>query len=87
MKRVLAVVCVVPVLLAVTFFQIRFGLLPFMVSFFSRQVVVNTAFTADLGAWFAAPTWIVGTLLIGLTVAAFLQSRAGAPTFGRLLEE
>jgi serine/threonine-protein kinase len=66
---------------------IRFGLLPFMISFFSRQVVVNTAFTADLGAWFAAPTWIVGTLLIGLTVAAFLQSRAGAPTFGRLLEE
>jgi eukaryotic-like serine/threonine-protein kinase len=66
---------------------VRYGLLAFAVSFFSRQVLESSAWTADLGAWYATPTWIVGTVLIALTVAAFVQSRAGAPTFGRLLEE
>jgi hypothetical protein len=66
---------------------VRFGLLPFAVSFFSRQVLVNSTLTADLGAWYATPTWILGTVLIGLTLAALLQSRAGAPIFGGLLEE
>ena len=41
----------------------------------------------DLGAWYATPTWIVGGALIGLAIYAFVQSRAGAPTFGRLLED
>ena len=39
---------------------VRFGLLPFAVSFFSRQVLVDSPLTADLGAWYATPTWIVG---------------------------
>ena len=43
--------------------------------------------TADLGAWYAGPTWVIGAAVTGLAVAAFLNSRAGAPTFGRLLEE
>ncbi len=43
--------------------------------------------TADLGAWYAGPTWVIGAAVLGLAVAAFLNSRAGAPTFGRLLEE
>ena len=66
---------------------VRFGLLPFAVSFFSRQVLTGSALTTDLGAWYATPTWIVGATIIGLTILAFMHSRAGAPTFGRLLEE
>jgi hypothetical protein len=63
------------------------GLLPFMAAFCVRQVLMSNALTADLGAWYATPTWIIGAALLALTVAAFLNSRAGAPTFGRLLEE
>ena len=66
---------------------VRFGLLPFAVSFFSRQVIVGSPLTADLGAWYATATWVVGATIIGLTILAFMHSRAGAPTFGRLLEE
>jgi serine/threonine-protein kinase len=66
---------------------VRFGLLAFAVAFFSRQLLNDTVLTADLGAWYATPTWIAGFTLIGLAVYAFVQSRAGAPTFGRLLEE
>jgi serine/threonine-protein kinase len=66
---------------------IRYGLLAFAVSFFSRQALVSSLLTSDLGAWYATQTWIVGSALVGLTVAAFVYSRAGAPTFGRLLEE
>jgi len=57
------------------------------VSFFSRQVLVGSPLTTDLGAWYATATWIVGATIIGLAILAFKHSRAGAPTFGRLLEE
>jgi len=57
------------------------------VSFFSRQVLVGSPLTTDLGVWYATATWIVGATIIGLAVLAFKYSRAGAPTFGRLLEE
>jgi hypothetical protein len=63
------------------------GMLPFMVAFSVRQVLIANALTADLGAWYATPTWIIGAALAALTITAFLNSRAGAPTFGRLLEE
>ena len=43
--------------------------------------------TADPGAWYATATWIIGATVIGLAILAFKHSRAGAPTFGRLLEE
>ena len=65
----------------------RYGLLPFMAAFCVRQVLVGNAFTSDLGAWYATPTWILGGAVIALAVYAFVQSRAGAPTFGRLLED
>jgi hypothetical protein len=63
------------------------GMLPFTAAFSVRQVLMANTLTADLGAWYATPTWIIGTALMALTIAAFLNSRAGAPTFGRLLEE
>jgi hypothetical protein len=63
------------------------GLLPFMAAFSVRQVLMSNTLTADLGAWYAGPTWVIGAAVIGLAVTAFLNSRAGAPTFGRLLEE
>ena len=65
----------------------RYGLLPFMAAFCVRQVLIANAFTSDLGAWYATPTWIVGAAVIALAIYAFVQSRAGAPTFGRLLED
>ena len=43
--------------------------------------------TSDLGAWYAPPTWLVGGGLTALALFAFVQSRAGAPLFGRLLED
>jgi hypothetical protein len=63
------------------------GMLPFLVAFAVRVVLMSNALTADLGQWYAGPTWVVGAAVLGLAVAAFLNSRAGAPTFGRLLEE
>jgi hypothetical protein len=63
------------------------GMLPFMAAFCVRQVLISNTLTADLGAWYAGPTWVIGAALIALAVTAFLNSRAGAPTFGRLLEE
>jgi len=66
---------------------VRFGLLPFTVSFWATQVVQSNALTTDLGAWYAPPTWIVGALMIGLALTAFVQSRAGAPLLGGLMEE
>jgi hypothetical protein len=58
-----------------------------MAAFSVRQVLMSNTLTADLGAWYAGPTWVIGAAVIGLAVTAFLNSRAGAPTFGRLLEE
>jgi len=63
------------------------GMLPFMAAFCVRAVLMSNTLTADLGQWYAGPTWIIGLALLGLALAAFLNSRAGAPTFGRLLEE
>jgi hypothetical protein len=81
----LAVIVLMAVLILLPL--VRFGLLPFAVSFFSRQILVGSPLTADLGAWYATATWIIGATVIGLAILAFKHSRAGAPTFGRLLEE
>jgi hypothetical protein len=66
---------------------VRFGLLPFVVSFGIHTLLANTALTTDLGTWYSPPTWVVGGLIVTLALTAFLQSRAGAPIFGRLLED
>jgi hypothetical protein len=84
-RAALAIVVAMGVLMLLPL--VRFGLLPFAVSFFSRQVLVDCTLTSDLGAWYATPTWIVGGTIVGLAILAFKHSRAGVPTFGRLLEE
>jgi hypothetical protein len=66
---------------------LRFGLLPFTVAWWTNSVVQSNVLTTDLGAWYAPPTWLVVGGLTALALFAFVQSRAGAPTFGRLLEE
>jgi hypothetical protein len=66
---------------------VRIGLLPFMIGFGIHQVIASTALTTDVGTWYAWPTWIVGGAIVALALTAFVQSRAGAPLFGRLLEE
>jgi hypothetical protein len=66
---------------------VRFGLVPFMVGYGIHQLVANTALTTDLGKWYSPPTWVVGGLIVAMALTAFVQSRAGAPLFGRLLED
>ena len=66
---------------------VRFGLVPFMVGFGIHQLMATTALTTDLGTWYAPPTWVVAGAVVALALTAFVQSRAGAPLFGRLLEE
>ena len=66
---------------------VRFGLLPFAVGYLIHTLLATTALTTDLGTWYSPPTWVVGGLIVALAVTAFVQSRAGAPLFGRLLED
>ena len=66
---------------------VRFGLVPFMVGFGIHQLMATTALTTDLGTWYAPPTWVVAGAVVALALTAFVQSRAGAPLFGRLLED
>ncbi|MEO5819888.1 MAG: hypothetical protein ABIT71_05240 [Vicinamibacteraceae bacterium] len=40
-----------------------------------------------LSMLYVPPTWLVGGGLTALALFAFVQSRAGAPLFGRLLED
>jgi hypothetical protein len=66
---------------------LRFGLLPFAVSWWTNSVLYSSVLTSDLGAWYAPPTFMIGGGLAALALFAFVQSRAGAPLFGRLLED
>jgi hypothetical protein len=66
---------------------LRFGLLPFTVAWWTNSVVQSNVLTTDLGAWYAPPTWLVVGGLTALALSAFVQSRAGAPLFGRVLED
>ena len=66
---------------------LRFGLLPFTVAWWTHSVVQQNVLTTDLSAWYAPPTWLIGFDLLAIAIFAFVQSRAGAPLFGRLLEE
>jgi hypothetical protein len=66
---------------------LRFGLLPFTVSWLTNSVLQGNVLTSSLDAWYAPPTWLIGGGLAALALFAFVQSRAGAPLFGRLLED
>jgi len=66
---------------------LRFGLLPFIVSWWTNAVLESIVLTSRLDAWYAPPTWLIGGGLAALALFAFVQSRAGAPLFGRLLED
>jgi hypothetical protein len=66
---------------------LRFGLLPFTVSWLTNSVLQTNVITSDLGAWYAPPTWLIAGGLGALALVAFVQTRAGAPLFGRLLQD
>jgi hypothetical protein len=66
---------------------LRVGLLPFTVSWWTNSVLQSNVVTSNLDAWYAPPTWLIGGGLAALALFAFVQSRAGAPLFGRLLED
>jgi hypothetical protein len=74
------------VLVAVTL--LRFGLLAFMTMMFTNFLLNRAPWTPDVGAWYATPMLMVVSIVSALVVFAFVQSRAGAPLFGKgLLEE
>ena len=41
---------------------LRFGLLPFTVSWWTNSILYSNVLTSDLGGWYAPPTWIGGGL-------------------------
>ena len=63
------------------------GLLPFMAAFAVRQVLMANTLTADLGAWYARPTWVIGAAVIGSGRRRLPELARRRPDFGRLLEE
>ena len=65
----------------------RFGLLPFIVTWWTNAVLQANVLTSNLDAWYAPPTGLICGGLAGLALFAFVHSRAGAPLFGRLLED
>ncbi len=65
---------------------LRFGLLPFVAATFTLQVLSNVALTPSLSAWYAGPTLLAGAVVLGLTAYAFVQTRAGSPLFGAVLD-
>jgi len=67
---------------------LRFGLLTFLVMMAVNQMAYRAPWTPDVTAWYATPMLVVVTLTAGLAIFAFVQSRKGAPLFGKgLLEE
>ena len=62
-------------------------LLPFTIAWWTHMIVQSAVPTTDLDARYAPPTWLIGGGLAALALFAFVQSRAGAPLFGRLLED
>ena len=54
----------------------RFGLLPFIVTWWTNAVLqANVPFTSNLDAWYAPPTWLICGGLAALALFAFVHSR------------
>jgi serine/threonine-protein kinase len=64
---------------------LRFGLLTLAIVFFTNQMLQRVMWTSNVTAWYAAPMVVTMAAIAGLAVFAFVQSRAGAPLFGRSL--
>jgi predicted Ser/Thr protein kinase len=73
--------------LIITTVLLRFGLLAFMAAMFINNLLHRAPWTPDVSAWYATSMLVVITLTAALAIVAFVQSRAGAPLFGGLLEE
>jgi hypothetical protein len=43
--------------------------------------------TPNFSAWWAMPTTLTLTMLIGVTAVAYYAARAGEPLFGKLISE
>jgi hypothetical protein len=67
---------------------LRFGLLAFMAMWFTHFLLQRAPWTPNLSAWYATSMIVVISITAALAIFAFVQSRAGAPLFGKgLLEE
>jgi serine/threonine-protein kinase len=83
----LAVVAAVVVISVFLIALLRVGLLAFAVMILVDGLLDSLPLTFDLGAWWAAPTWIVLLLLVPLALWSFRTALAGQPVFReRLLE-
>jgi serine/threonine-protein kinase len=75
----IAMICVVVGVL------LRFGLLAFMMEMFTNGLLQRAPWTPDISAWYATPMLVVIAITATLAVFAFVQSRSGAPLFGKEL--
>jgi hypothetical protein len=66
----------------------RFGLLTFVTFMVARDLLEKMPLTFDLGAWWAAPSWITLGALLAAALWTFRAALAGRAAFGRgLLED
>jgi len=70
-----------------TFVVHRFGLLAAAMVLFVDNVVTDVPWTTDLSVWWATPTLLTASLLIGLVSVAYYAARRGEPLFGSVLAE
>ena len=61
---------------------LRIGIFASAIMFFVNFVLLRVPLTFDGNALYAAESWIVVALIIGLAAAGCWMSRAGDPVFG-----
>jgi hypothetical protein len=52
---------------------------------FTNDLLDRAPWTPDISAWYATPMLVVIGITATLAIFAFVQSRAGAPLFGKEL--
>jgi hypothetical protein len=65
----------------------RFGLIAAAALLFVDNVVTDVPLTTDLSSWWATPTVMTYSLVLGLVVFAYYAARAGEPLFGTVLAD
>jgi hypothetical protein len=65
----------------------RFGLIAAAALLFVDNVVTDAPLTTDLSLWWATPTVLTYSLLLGFVAFAYYAARAGEPLFGTVLAD
>ena len=65
----------------------RFGLIAAAALLFVDNVVTDVPLTTDLSLWWATPTVLTYSLVLGLVAFAYYAARAGEPLFGTVVAD